>query len=67
VKIQSTHTKQNKKQKIYPIILEKSWDVTTSMTIVNREDQRGSKHKRKTQLGAANWKRIFSATGCNRC
>jgi hypothetical protein len=38
-----------------------------STTALNGEDQRGSKFKKKTQPGAANWKHIFSATGCNRC
>jgi hypothetical protein len=39
---------------------------STSMTVVNGEDQRSSKFKEKTQSGVANWKRVFLATSCNR-
>jgi hypothetical protein len=40
---------------------------SSSMTVMNGGDQRGSKFKEKTQSGVANWKRVFSAIGCNKC
>jgi hypothetical protein len=34
---------------------------------VNGDNQRCPEFKEKTQPGVANWKRVFSATSCNRC
>jgi hypothetical protein len=39
---------------------------STSISVVNAEAQWNSKNKEKTQSGVANWKRMFSATSCNK-